>query len=1290
MPVLVRDYETRSLLNLRDVGAWRYASHASTDVWCCAYAVDDGPIELWIPDDPIPAAFLDAAGNLNWLVAAFNDAFERLIEQHIMAPRFSWPLTPIERHRCLQAATSARALPGSLDGAAAALKLEQQKDIAGRRLMLQMSRPRKPRKSEDPSAVLWFDDPERRQRLYAYCRQDVATERELLKHVPFLEGNEQALWLLDQYINDRGVHIDRQLLEAALKIAEQGRAEIDLELAKITAGEIDSVDQVKRLLEWLNAHGVKLKNINKESLEKALTRELPNTTRRVIQLRLDGAHAAANKLDTMRAWLDGDDRARGTLKFHGASTGRWSSHGIQLQNLKRPVVDDIDQAIAAVASGSLERVRKDYPQPMSVVGDVARALICAAPGHRLIAADLSGIESRVIAWVSGQKSKLAMWARFDQTGDPKDEPYYLIGRMMSVPEEKARTTGKIADLAFGYQGGVGAWRRLAPDDPASDEQIKELQRRWHDAHPRTKEFWKAINSKAITAVRFPHRRVGFQRPEWRHLSFESNGSFLFMHLPSGRKIAYPFPSLRTDNERGNASVVFMDTSLRGWSECRNGLGAYGGLWTENVVSGIARDILAEGMQRLEAAGYKIVLHVHDEIVAEALDGFGSVEKFVGILTTPPAWAEGLPLAAKGRNGPRFAETSKPESASPEPPPWGHPARPEPPPKPEPEPQPEPPPHTKGGSSTRWQDYNFSGYQHGEKGSGRSTAHYIYQDAAGEPIRRVTRTADKQFPQARWDKASRRWISGVKGVPHYPYRLRQLNAADPAELVFVPEGEKDAENVAALGLIATTNDGGAGKWMPELNRWFTGRRVVLLADNDEPGRMHVAKVATMLAGIAAEIVTVHFLELPAEGDVSDWLEQGYGKAELLERVEAAKANPSATDRLVRVSASTVEMTAVDWFWPNRLARGKINLLGGLPDQGKGQLAAFLAAAATGNIPFPFGEGYAPQGNVIWFNAEDDRSDTVVPRLKAAGADLSKVTFVTSARVDGQDRTFNLQSDLPLLRDTIREVGNTVLIILDPVGSYLGVGKVNPWRGNDVRAVLAPLKELMEELHTTAFGIVHFNKKDEVKSALLRIADSIAFTAVPRSVYAALTDPEDPKARLFLRVKNNVAEQDVPGLRYAFDVKTVGFDAAKNKEIRAPRVVWLSRAEMSANDAMAAAAGESGYAKREAREFLETMLTDRPVLADNIIEAAKQNGISKRTLDRAKKDLKIRSEKTPNGWVWILPNKKAKDDQDCQGGPWWQSWPWGVCLGSSSTAMARSAVRRVDKPEKVSLSNAAWPS
>ena len=215
MPILIRDYETLSTLDLPDVGAWRYSQHASTDVWCCSYAVDDGPIELWLPGDPVPAAFTEAANNPDWLVAAFNDGFERLVEQHILGPRYGWPLTPIERHRCLQAAALARALPGSLDGVTAALKLEQRKDDAGRRVMLQMARPRKPRKDEDPKGVYWFDDEERREQLYAYCKQDVAAERELHRHLPFLEDSEQALWILDQAINDRGVQIDRTLLDVA-------------------------------------------------------------------------------------------------------------------------------------------------------------------------------------------------------------------------------------------------------------------------------------------------------------------------------------------------------------------------------------------------------------------------------------------------------------------------------------------------------------------------------------------------------------------------------------------------------------------------------------------------------------------------------------------------------------------------------------------------------------------------------------------------------------------------------------------------------------------------------------------------------------------------------------------------------------------------------------------------------------------------------------------------------------------------------------------------------------------
>src|SRR5262245_23946523 len=199
MPVLHRDYETRSTLDLSDVGAWRYSRHPETDVRCCAYARDAEPVKLWIPGDPVPEEFVEAARNPDWLVSAFNDQFERLIEQHILAPRYGWPVVPIERHRCTQATALSQALPAKLEKVAPALGLEQQQDREGRLNMLAMSRPRKPRKGEDPKGIYWHDYPERLERLYAYCKQD--TERALHNRIGFLSPEEQQVWLLDQTIN---------------------------------------------------------------------------------------------------------------------------------------------------------------------------------------------------------------------------------------------------------------------------------------------------------------------------------------------------------------------------------------------------------------------------------------------------------------------------------------------------------------------------------------------------------------------------------------------------------------------------------------------------------------------------------------------------------------------------------------------------------------------------------------------------------------------------------------------------------------------------------------------------------------------------------------------------------------------------------------------------------------------------------------------------------------------------------------------------------------------------------
>jgi putative DNA primase/helicase len=225
-------------------------------------------------------------------------------------------------------------------------------------------------------------------------------------------------------------------------------------------------------------------------------------------------------------------------------------------------------------------------------------------------------------------------------------------------------------------------------------------------------------------------------------------------------------------------------------------------------------------------------------------------------------------------------------------------------------------------------------------------------------------------------------------------------------------------------------------------------------------------------------------------------------------------------------------------------------------GKGQIAAFIAAAATAGVLLPCDEGTMPQGNVIWFNAEDDARDTVLPRLVAAGADTSRVHFVNGAQVNGVIRGFSLITDLALLRKAIKQISNVVCVIIDPISAYLGVGKVDSRSATDVRAILTPLKEVAEEQHVTVLGICHFNKKDDVKSALLRVSDSIAYTAAARHVYAVLDDPEDKNSKLFVKSKNNLAP-DKMALRYGFGVRTVGHDSRLKVDIEAPYTVWHSQ-------------------------------------------------------------------------------------------------------------------------------------
>jgi DNA polymerase len=466
--------------------------------------------------------------------------------------------------------------------------------------------------------------------------------------------------MLSNKINARGFHIDRAFAMAAREIGRGAAPEIDAELAEITSGAVTGINQVARMRAWLQQQGVPTSKLEREIVEEILEREdLPPAVRRVLGLRLNGAQAATKKIDALLARAGADDRVRGAFRHHGAATGRWSAEGFQPQNLKRPVTEDLETAIADVATGDLQHMKAKYARPLEVVGDCTRSMITAAEGHELIGADFSSIESRGLAWVVDETWKLDAYRRFDANRDRRDEPYCATAcKIFGKPpgsftkDSPERGVGKVCDLAFGYQGGLNAWRNFEPDR-FTDAEVERFKIEWRNAHPQTVRFWYAIDDSAVLAMQNPGEVVRCGK-----IDLKNAGAFLLIRLPSGRKIHYPMPRLiHVDGKTGQPKprVVFKDNNEGRFTDCRGGQGAYGGLWTENIVSGIARDLLAAAMLRVEAAGYRIVLHVHDEIVAEAPIGFGSTEQFTRLMTRKSSWALEMPVAAGVWRGSRYCK-----------------------------------------------------------------------------------------------------------------------------------------------------------------------------------------------------------------------------------------------------------------------------------------------------------------------------------------------------------------------------------------------------------------------------------------------------------------------------------------------------------------------------------------------------------------------------------------------------------------------------------------------------------
>lgn len=669
MSVLSIDFETRSPVDLKTTGVYPYAAHADTDVICMAWAFNDEEPEIWTPDDKpqqgertfrdFPTRIL---GHIfgGGEIRAWNAQFERTIWREIMVERYGWGPVKDTQWVCTAAEAAAMALPRSLDHAAVVLGVTEQKDEEGYRLMLRMSRPRS--KRGDPN-LTWWSEADKLARLYAYCKQDVRTERSVAKALRRLNPHEREIYLLDQRVNDRGVKIDRPLVLAAMQIADEGANRADSALDTLTNGSVSAVMNHVDLTSWIREQGVEATGVSKPVLKELLEGQLPPAVREALQLRSDAGRTSVAKLHSMIHVASAtDDRARGLLLYHGAGTGRWTGKLIQPQNFPRGEIPNIEAYVDDVRMGrdAFDLLNQFY-HPTIIVSSMLRSMITADAGHELMAGDFSAIEARVLNWLAGQADVLANFRAYD-AGDKSRDPYkhmaVRMGRAASVElvTYLDRQAGKAAELGCGYGMGAkkfvdAAWKVYQVRVTA--EEAKSAVDIYRKSHGQVKQLWYDTENACLDAMRKPGAVQYFG--EANRLRAVVAGAYLYVVLPSGRALAYAAPKIeekQTPWGELKDAVTFMGIEPFGAKKWGR-MSAYGGLLVENIVQGVSRDLMADGMLRLEAAGYPPVVSVHDEVVSEIPDGFGSVKEFEALLAEVPAWGVGCPVTVEGWRGARY-------------------------------------------------------------------------------------------------------------------------------------------------------------------------------------------------------------------------------------------------------------------------------------------------------------------------------------------------------------------------------------------------------------------------------------------------------------------------------------------------------------------------------------------------------------------------------------------------------------------------------------------------------------
>ena len=648
MRTLAIDVETYCELDIKVVGVYKYCEHPSFEIMLFAYAFDDEPVKIvdFMNGEDLPDEVIKALEDDTVLKCAFNANFERnaISNDHVLIECLptQWDCTMIK--------ALTLGLPGSLDMVGKALKLgeDKQKMKEGKALIQYFCKPCKPTKANGFSTRnMPGNDPilglnEKWELFKTYCIQDVEVEREIrnkLSRFITLE-KEKKLWQLDQKINDTGVGADLVIIEQAIKCNEIFSERLKEEAIKVTG--LNNPNSPAQLKKWIGERvGYEVTSLTKESIPKLLEDTKDPGVKRILELRQLMAKTSIKKYETMQRSRGVDGRVRGLLQFYGANrTGRWAGRLVQVQNLPQNHLPDLDEARNCVREGRFDDIEFLYESIPDTLSQLIRTAFIPRAGNRFIVSDFSAIEARVIAWMANEKWRLEVFETHGKIYEASASQMFKVPLESITKGSPLRQKGKISELALGYGGSIGALEAMGALKMGVDaEELPGLVTKWREANTSITKLWWDCDKAAKKAIR-QRTTVNMQYG----LKFIYNPGILFIELPSGRRLSYLRPKI-AKGKYGTDVVTYegMEQTSKQWVT----LETYGPKLVENIIQAIARDCLGEALIKVDKAGYETVMHVHDEIVMDVPEGFGSLEEVNSIFGEKIEWAPGLNLKAEG-------------------------------------------------------------------------------------------------------------------------------------------------------------------------------------------------------------------------------------------------------------------------------------------------------------------------------------------------------------------------------------------------------------------------------------------------------------------------------------------------------------------------------------------------------------------------------------------------------------------------------------------------------------------